>query len=70
MKKQGSPSKYIEISIKEPFTIGKRGLTLKIWAKHGHTHLGYAKISIGGIRWKPYGKQKARLIKWHELPNL
>lgn len=65
---KGKPSKWAEVSISEPFYLGKRGITVTVWDKHGRKHLGYAVISVGGIHWTPYGKHKpTRLIKWHQL---
>jgi len=65
---QGKPSKYAKVEILEPFYIGKRGITIKVWDKYGRQHLGYATITVGGIRWYPFGKHKAsKLWKWHQL---
>ncbi|MCL4558769.1 MAG: hypothetical protein M1491_09140 [Deltaproteobacteria bacterium] len=65
---KGKPSSWADVSIKEGFSIGKSGIEIKIWKKYGKKHLGYITISIGGIRWTPYGKQKAkRLITWKAL---
>ncbi len=65
---QGKPSKWAQVHISEPFDLGMRGITIKVWDKYGHKHLGYATISIGGVRWKPYKKQKASIFwSWNRL---
>ena len=68
---QGKPSKWGIVTISQPFFIGKGGITIKVWDKYGRKHLGYAVISVGGIRWYPFGKHKARkFIKWNQLNDL
>jgi hypothetical protein len=65
---KGKPSKWARVEISEPFYIGKRGITIKVWDKHGRRHLGNATITIGGIHWYPYKKKKAtKLLRWDQL---
>lgn len=68
---QGKPSKWAQVTVTEPFLIGKRGITIKVWDKYGRKHLGRAVISVGGIKWKPYRKKSpTKLLKWHQLADL
>lgn len=65
---KGKPSKWARVRISEAFYIGKRGITIQVWDKHGRKHLGYAVISVGGIKWYPYKKKKAATrIRWSDF---
>lgn len=59
-RKKGKPNKWAEVSIAEPFLIGKRGITLTVGDTHSKKHLGHAVITVGGIHWVPYKKQKTK----------
>jgi hypothetical protein len=61
---KGKPSKWASVKINEPIHLTKRGMKITIWDKYGRTHRGYCTVSIGGIRWTPYGKQKAFFLRW------
>ena len=64
---KGKPNKWVSVVINEEIIITKRGLRLTIWDKYGRKHKGYCVLSIGGIRWTPFGKQKAHRLTWNQI---
>jgi hypothetical protein len=68
---QGRPKKWATAWINEPIRIGKAGIKVVIWDKYGKTRRGTAIISVGGIRWYPYMKQKPRpTVTWDKLDSM
>lgn len=63
-------NRYATAKINEPIYLGPSGITIIIWDKYGRTRRGTARISVGGIRWTPYRRQKARLITWDKLDEM
>lgn len=63
--------RYATATINEPIGLGQSGITIVIWDKYGKTRRGTARISVGGIRWFPYKKKKARpIISWDKLDEM
>ncbi len=64
---QGRPRKWATAHVSEPIPLGKAGIRITIWDKWGKSHRGVAVVSVGGIRWYPYRKQKAIRISWDAI---
>lgn len=61
----GRPTKWVYASVKEKFYVGKAGLVVEVWKKwkQQQRKLGTLTVSVGGLRWAPYGG-KARRRSW------
>jgi len=66
-RQKGKPTTGLEAKIEEKFLIGKRGMSFTVWKTHARSNLGEFYINVGGIHWRPYGKQNYKKISWNKL---
>ncbi len=65
---KGKPIRVAIVSVKESFSIGKRGLSITIRNAHGGKKLGTCNINVGGITWRrDYGKKKTYKLTWTDI---
>lgn len=66
---RGRPTKWVTAQLFEEIRIGKSGIDIVVWQKHGKRR-GIARITVGGIRWYPgerMSKRRYRRLTWDEL---
>lgn len=67
---KGRPTKWATATVSEPIGLGKAGIKIVVWDKWGRKRRGTAIISVGGLRWKPFKKQKWLRISWDNLSGM
>ncbi len=67
---KGRPTKWATATVTQPIGLGRAGIKVVVWDKWGRTRLGTAVISVGGLRWTPFKKQKAFRISWNRLSEM
>ena len=67
---RGIPSQWIEVSVHEPFYVGKRGIQIKVWKKREHSKRGIFYVTVGGLWWREHEKKNWKKISWDKLVDV
>lgn len=64
-RRPGKPTKWVYATVKEKFYVGKPGVVVEVWKKwkQRRKKLGTLTVSVGGLRWAPFGG-KAHRRNW------
>ena len=67
-RRPGRPTKWVYATVKEKVYVGKSGIVVEVWRKwkQRRKKLGTLTVSVGGLRWAPFGG-KARRRRWAEV---
>lgn len=63
---RGKPTKRVEMTVNQPISLNKNGLTIAVWdEERGRLH-GTLVVSVGGLCWYPH-KRRGRRHTWDDL---
>jgi hypothetical protein len=69
-RQKGRPIKWVSANVREPLSIGKRGVEFEIWdkwSKKSQRKLGTLTINVGGLRWRPCNGKLSKKMSWDDL---